>query len=69
MTMYKKAEVKKKEGGNVPVLCEAIWKFYEYAVVIAPIALMLSHWYIFYVFSQNTQELLQYSSVNEVCIA
>lgn len=47
----------------------AIWAFYEWAVVIAPIIVMLSHWYIFYVFSQNPHELLHYSSANEVCIA
>ena len=30
---------------------------------------MLSHWCIFYVFSQNTQELMKYSDQNEICIA
>ena len=29
---------------------------------------MLSHWCIFYVFSQNTQELMKYSEQNEICI-
>ena len=46
-----------------------IWKFYEWAVVLAPIALMLTHWYIFYVFSQNTHEVLSYPDANEICIA
>lgn len=67
-----KRKVKTKEDGsdgNVPTIYEvSIWKFYEWAVVVAPILLMLSHWYIFYVFSQNNHELLRYSEANEVCI-
>lgn len=55
--------------GSLIVCKRSIWKFYEWAVVIAPLILMLSHWYIFYVFSQNNYELLKYSSVNEICIA
>lgn len=55
---------------NMPTVMERrIWKFYEWAVVLAPLALMLSHWYIFYWFSQNTHELMKYSEVNEPCIA
>lgn len=46
-----------------------IWKFYEWAVILAPIALMLSHWWIFYGFSQNTHEVMHYPAVNEPCIA
>lgn len=46
-----------------------IWKFYEWAVVLAPIVIMLSHWCIFYSFSQNTQEVLSYPEANEICIA
>ena len=65
-----KQEEKKKENvGRMPTICERrIWKFYEWGVVFAPLLLMLSHWYIFYVFSQNTYELLNYSSANEICI-
>lgn len=63
-------EEKEEKSCRVPTVCERrIWKFYEWAVVFAPIMLMLSHWYIFYVFSQNNHELLQYSSANEICIA
>ena len=63
-------EDEKKLKRGVPTICErSIWKFYEWAVILAPLALMLSHWYIFYVFSQNTHELLHYSSANEICIA
>lgn len=59
-----------KNVGRVPTICErSIWKFYEWAVIFAPLLLMLSHWYIFYVFSQNPYELLHYSSANEICIA
>lgn len=59
-----------REKCRKPTVCERrIWKFYEWAVVLAPIMLMLSHWYIFYVFSQNNHELLEYSEANEVCIA
>lgn len=60
----------KNDGSNAPTLCErTIWKFYEWAVIVAPILLMLSHWYIFYVFSQNSHELMHYSDANEICIA
>ena len=60
----------RKKDSSMPTFNEwIIWRFYEWAVIIAPIVLMLSHWYVFYVFSQNNQELLQYSSSNEVCIA
>lgn len=66
--MRRRDENRKSSG--IPTAGErAIWTFYEWAVIIAPILLMLSHWYIFYVFSQNTHELLHYSVVNEICIA
>lgn len=56
--------------GDLPTICERrIWKFYEWAVVVAPVMLMLSHWYIFYVFSLNSHELMHYSEANEPCIA
>lgn len=59
-----------KKDSSMPTATEKrIWKFYEWAVVLAPLALMLSHWYIFYGFSQNTHELMKYSEVNEPCIA
>lgn len=45
-----------------------IWKFYEIAVILLPIIIMLSHWIVFYSFSQNTQELIYYKN-NEICIA
>lgn len=59
-----------KGDSSMPTVCERrIWKFYEWAVVLAPLTIMLSHWYIFYVFSNNTEELLHYSEANEICIA
>lgn len=62
--------VSKNAEAKMPTLCERrIWKFYEFAVILAPIVIMLSHWYIFYVFSQNTHELMHYSKENEICIA
>lgn len=65
-----KGENDSKNDGGVPTICErSIWKFYEWAVVLAPLSLMLSHWYIFWVFSQNTHELMHYSEANEICIA
>lgn len=65
-----KEEDLKRENGGMPTMGErSIWKFYEWAVIVAPILLMLSHWYIFYVFSQNSHELLRYSEANEICIA
>lgn len=55
---------------SMPTASErTIWTFYQWAVIFAPIVLMLSHWYIFYVFSQNNYELMHYSPANEVCIA
>lgn len=66
----KGSSVSKNVGGKMPTICERrIWKFYEWAVILAPIAIMLSHWYIFYVFSQNSHELMHYSDENEPCIA
>ena len=60
----------KNDEAKMSTLCERrIWKFYEFAVILAPIAIMLSHWYIFYVFSQNSHELMHYSDENEPCIA
>lgn len=65
--------MKKKEGRHevdqVTVVDRGIWSFYEWAVIFAPIAIMLSHWYIFYVFSNNPHELMKYSEANEICIA
>lgn len=55
---------------SIPTFCEkSIWKLYKWGSVIAPIILMLSHWYIFYVFSQNSQEVMRYLEQNEICIA
>lgn len=60
----------KKVDRSMPTVEERmIWKFYEWGVVIAPILLMLTHWYIFYRFSLNNEELLHYSKSNEICIA
>lgn len=47
----------------------SVWKFYEWGVILAPVIIMLSHWYIFYVFSKNTQEVMKYPESNEICIA
>ena len=69
----RKGDFSMKEGENgssMPTANErTIWIFYQWAAIVAPIVLMFSHWYIFYVFSQNNYELLHYSSANEVCIA
>ena len=65
-TRQKKNET--KDSGDTVVRENSIWRFYQYAAVIFPILLMLSHWCIFYVFSQNTQELMKYSEQNEICI-
>lgn len=46
-----------------------IWKLYEWGAILLPLAIMLSHWYIFYVFSLNTHEVLAYPEANEICIA
>lgn len=60
----------KDKVSGMPTASErTIWIFYQWAAIVAPIVLMFSHWYIFYVFSQNNYELLHYSSANEVCIA
>lgn len=64
-----KSRNSKKSCGFPTANERAIWSFYEWAVVIAPILVMLSHWYIFYIFSQNPHELFHYSPSNEICIA
>ena len=72
--------MEKKEGKSIDdedgqqssqvTLCDrGIWCFYKWGVIVAPLALMFSHWYIFYVFSQNPHELMKYSEANEICIA
>lgn len=59
-----------EQGRHFPSLFDrSIWKFYEWGVVLAPVIIMLSHWYIFYVFSKNTQEVMKYPESNEICIA
>lgn len=59
-----------EQGQHFPSLFDMrIWKFYEWGVVLAPVIIMLSHWYIFYVFSKNTQEVMKYPESNEICIA
>ena len=50
------------------VIEKVIWKFYYWSAIFVPIGIMISHWYIFYVFSQNKCELMHYSPANEVCI-
>lgn len=66
----RKREREESENGGMPTLCErSIWTFYEWAAIIAPIFLMVTHWGIFYVFSQNSHELMHYSDANEICIA
>lgn len=58
------------KGSGMPTQGERnIWKFYEWAVVLAPIGIMLSHWGIFYWFSQNAHEVMKYPKENEPCIA
>lgn len=59
-----------KRGSKMPTKSDrTIWKFYELMAVVFPIGLMLSHWFIFYVFSQNNQEVMHYPEANEICIA
>lgn len=58
------------KGSGMPTQVERyIWKFYEWAAILAPIALMLTHWWIFYGFSLNAHEVLEYPEANEPCIA
>lgn len=40
-----------------------------WGAILLSIVIMLSHWYIFYEFSHNTQEVLYYPESNEMCIA
>lgn len=42
---------------------------FKWGAILLSIVIMLSHWYIFYVFSHNTQEVLSYPETNEICIA
>ena len=66
--MMKNKETKK--DSSMPTASEkAIWALYHWGAIFVPIGIMLSHWYIFYVFSQNNYELMHYSPANEVCIA
>lgn len=65
----KQSKDKKKNDSKTIVSVFGIWKYYQWAILIFPMLLMVSHWCIFYVFSQNTQELLQYSDQNVICIA
>lgn len=60
---------KGKDSSRNVVNENGVWKFYRWAAAIFPLLLMLSHWCVFYVFSQNTQELMKYSRQNEICIA
>lgn len=63
-------EVKEKKEGGAPTLFErSIWKGYGWAAMIVPLLLMLSHWGIFYLFSLNQHEVMNYPEANEICIA
>ena len=58
------------EESSMPTYDERIiWKLYKWGAMVIPLVIMLSHWYIFYVFSQNTHEVLDYPEANTVCIA
>lgn len=58
------------EESGMPTQGErSIWKLYQWCAVIIPLGIMLSHWYIFYVFSLNTHEVLDYPEANTICIA
>lgn len=60
----------RRKGSSMPTASEkAIWTLYHWGAIFTPIGIMLSHWYIFYVFSQNNYELMHYSPANEICIA
>lgn len=59
-----------ENDSSMPTASErTIWTLYHWGAIFVPIGIMLSHWYIFYVFSQNNYELMHYSSANEICIA
>lgn len=58
-----------QQSSQVTLCDRGIWCFYKWGVIVAPLVLMFSHWYIFYVFSQNPHELMKYSEANEICIA
>lgn len=61
---------KTKNDSNMPTASDKIiWILYQWGAIFVPIGIMLSHWYIFYIFSQNKYELLYYSPANEICIA
>lgn len=58
------------ERCSLPTQSERIiWKLYEYGAMVLPALIMLGHWYVFYLFSLNTHEVLDYPKVNEFCIA
>lgn len=60
----------RRKGSSMPTASEkAIWTLYHWGAIFTPIGIMLSLWYIFYVFSQNKFELMHYSPANEICIA
>lgn len=62
--------MQERRNSSMPTASErAIWALYHWGAIFAPICIMLSHWYIFYVFSQNNCELMHYSPANEICIA
>lgn len=47
----------------------SIHNFYKWVAMLLPFIVMVSHWIIFYVFSQNNLEVMKYPEVNEYCIA
>ena len=58
------------EESGMPTQGErSIWTLYKWCAVIIPLGIMLSHWYIFYMFSLNTHEVLTYPKDNAMCIA
>lgn len=61
---------KRKNGSCMPTSGEwVIWTFYKFGVIITPILIMISHWLIFWGFSQNNKEVMKYPEENEFCIA
>lgn len=61
---------KDSKGSCMPTEGErAIWTFYKWGVILTPFLIMLSHWGIFYAFSLNNKEVMNYPEENEFCIA
>lgn len=62
--------VEDENKANLPTTSELkIHTFYKWVVMLLPFIVMVSHWVIFYGFSQNSFEVMKYPEANESCIA